>query len=102
MLIRITAQSTSLMSQREFLGYMGLGMRAEALMKQAKDDEQARRIEDAALRLVDAIGMGQQYKVLGFVPKIQHVSTDPASGTSWQPPFPFNMVKSASASPAKP
>lgn len=76
------------MTQHDFLGYMGLGMRVENLMRRAGSEEQSQRIEDAALRLVDSLGMGQQYKILGFVPKVQHAVAIPAT---YEPPFPFNM-----------
>lgn len=82
------------MTQRDFLGYMGLGTRVEGLMQKASTDEQADRIEDAALRLVDTVGMGQQYKILGFTPK-----GNPHE--SWQPPFPFNMLSSPPQAPAQ-
>lgn len=89
------AQPSRLMTQRDFLGYMGLGMRVENLMQKAANDEQARRIEEAALRLVDVVGMGQQYKILGFSPK-----TTAAPNEAWEPPFPFNM--STPSSPKAP
>lgn len=76
------------MTQHDFLGYMGLGMRVENLMRRAGSEEQSKRIEDAALRLVDGLGMGQQYKILGFVPKVHHVAAD---SSTYEPPFPFNM-----------
>jgi NADH dehydrogenase [ubiquinone] 1 alpha subcomplex assembly factor 7 len=44
---------------------MGIDVRVEALKSQAPS-ERAEEIEKAAKRLTDPMGMGKQYKVLGF------------------------------------
>lgn len=56
-------------SQREFLTCMGIEIRADALVRSASSLERKRAIEDGASRLIDPLGMGEQYKVLGAVAK---------------------------------
>ncbi|KAF7976607.1 hypothetical protein HWV62_6108 [Athelia sp. TMB] len=51
--------------QRAFLARMGLRARLDALVRAAPTPARARDIEAAAARLVDAEGMGVEYKVLG-------------------------------------
>ncbi|KAF8896131.1 S-adenosyl-L-methionine-dependent methyltransferase [Infundibulicybe gibba] len=53
-------------SQADFLERMGLHMRADALVRSAKMDERRGAIVDAARRLVDRTGMGNQYQVMGI------------------------------------
>ncbi|KAG1739172.1 S-adenosyl-L-methionine-dependent methyltransferase [Suillus paluster] len=56
-------------SQRDFLTRMGIEIRAGALMRSASSPERKKAIEEGANRLVDPLGMGEQYKVLGVVAK---------------------------------
>ncbi|OAX42701.1 DUF185-domain-containing protein [Rhizopogon vinicolor AM-OR11-026] len=56
-------------SQRDFLTRMGIQVRAAALARSASSPERKQEIEDGANRLVDPLGMGGQYKVLGVVAK---------------------------------
>lgn len=61
-----------LLSQRSFLLSLGLQLRVEKLVQNARDDERRKAIIEAAQRLVDKNvkihGMGKVFKVLGFVP----------------------------------
>lgn len=52
--------------QRTFLHGMGLPARLQGLMKGAKTQEQKDGLWRAASRLVDVVGMGGQYQVLGI------------------------------------
>ncbi|KAL0567551.1 hypothetical protein V5O48_014437 [Marasmius crinis-equi] len=55
------------LSQNHFLQAMGLKERLSSLLKKnSGDSERAKRIEDAALRLVSPAGMGSQYSVMGI------------------------------------
>jgi NADH dehydrogenase [ubiquinone] 1 alpha subcomplex assembly factor 7 len=45
---------------------MGMGMRVEALKRAAKTQERKDLIDQAASRLVDTLGMGKEYQVLGI------------------------------------
>ena len=45
---------------------MGLTVRVDVLMKNASSEERKIEIEKAAKRLVDPIGMGREYQVLGL------------------------------------
>ncbi|OJA08250.1 hypothetical protein AZE42_02072 [Rhizopogon vesiculosus] len=56
-------------SQRDFLTRMGIQVRAAALARSASSPERKQEIEGGANRLVDPLGMGEQYKVLGVVAK---------------------------------
>lgn len=56
-------------SQRNFLTCMGIEIRAAALVRSAFSLERKKAIEDGASRLIDPLGMGEQYKVLGAVAK---------------------------------
>jgi NADH dehydrogenase [ubiquinone] 1 alpha subcomplex assembly factor 7 len=42
---------------------MGLRLRVDALVRNAKTDERRAAIRDAAKRLVDPVGMGKEYQV---------------------------------------
>ncbi|KAG8928837.1 hypothetical protein FRC02_006412 [Tulasnella sp. 418] len=55
------------MTQRDFLGRMGIQPRMQALMAKADPDRQ-REIGSSIMRLVDPIGMGTQYKVMAMTP----------------------------------
>lgn len=56
-------------SQRNFLTCMGIEIRAAALVRSASSLERKKAIEDGASRLIDPLGMGEQYKVLAAVAK---------------------------------
>lgn len=43
--------------------------RLERLLRGATSDERRKEIESAAKRLVDGLGMGKQYQVMGITPK---------------------------------
>ena len=45
---------------------MGLRLRVDALVRNAKTDERRTAIRDAAKRLVDPVGMGKEYQVMGI------------------------------------
>jgi len=55
--------------QRDFLTRLGLRVRLEALMNSVDGEEKREAIRSAALRLVDADGMGSLFKVLSISPK---------------------------------
>jgi SAM-dependent MidA family methyltransferase len=59
------------LSQRAFLLHMGLSTRIGALQRAAASPERADAIGKAAARLVDAAGMGREYKVMGVTGKVQ-------------------------------
>jgi NADH dehydrogenase [ubiquinone] 1 alpha subcomplex assembly factor 7 len=46
---------------------MGLWLRVNALVRNAQSGEREKAILEAAQRLVDPIGMGKEYKVMGIV-----------------------------------
>jgi len=48
---------------------MGIQIRAAALAHSASSSERKQSITDGANRLIDPLGMGEQYKVLGIVAK---------------------------------
>lgn len=54
------------MFQSHFLQALGLQPRVEALVKASTAPERTKDIESGAKRLVDPMGMGAQYKVLGI------------------------------------
>lgn len=72
------------MTQREFLGHMGIQVRVNRLIKSMSDDR-ADAMLKAAYRLVDAVGMGTEYKMAAILPK--SVS---------ERPYPFEAPKTAS------
>ncbi|KAI0267855.1 S-adenosyl-L-methionine-dependent methyltransferase [Gloeopeniophorella convolvens] len=53
------------LSQRAFLSHMGVSTRVGALQRASASPERADALGKAATRLVDATGMGKQYKVMG-------------------------------------
>jgi NADH dehydrogenase [ubiquinone] 1 alpha subcomplex assembly factor 7 len=48
---------------------MGIYLRTDALARSASSPERKQAIKDGTDRLVDPLGMGEQYKVLGVVAK---------------------------------
>jgi NADH dehydrogenase [ubiquinone] 1 alpha subcomplex assembly factor 7 len=53
-------------SQGVFLERMGLELRLQSLLKSAGSENQRKEIREAAARLVDPIGMGNEYQVMGI------------------------------------
>ena len=53
-------------TQATFLDRMGLGLRVASLARVAPSPDRRRAIEDAVQRLVDPLGMGREYRVLGI------------------------------------
>ena len=49
---------------------MGLGLRLQPLVKYAASDNQRKEIHEAAARLVDPIGMGNEYQLMGITNKL--------------------------------
>jgi NADH dehydrogenase [ubiquinone] 1 alpha subcomplex assembly factor 7 len=45
---------------------MGMDVRVDALVKNASSEERKVEIDKAAKRLVDPVGMGREYQVLGL------------------------------------
>jgi len=64
------ARSHGPITQRGFLINLGMGSRLEALLSAAKTEERRVDIMSAAKRLVDPLGMGAQYKVMGITSKV--------------------------------
>jgi len=52
--------------QSAFLTRMGMDIRVEALKHAAKTEARKEEIDKAACRLVDTMGMGMEYRVLGI------------------------------------
>ncbi|KAF8150719.1 DUF185-domain-containing protein [Crassisporium funariophilum] len=52
--------------QGAFLANMGLQLRLQSLLKNAATDTRRDEIRDAAARLVDPMGMGKEYQVMGI------------------------------------
>ena len=63
------------LSQRTFLLHMGIGTRVGALQRAAASPERADALGKAAVRLVDAAGMGREYKVMGVTGGIKDKDT---------------------------
>lgn len=66
---------------------MGLEVRVEQLLRAATSERKSEIIK-ATDRLIDPLGMGQQYKVMGVLPK-----------GSKADPFPFNITSNLQSSP---
>jgi len=60
-----TATAHGPLSQRSFLLNMGISARVDALQRAAVSSERADALGKAVARLVDAAGMGREYKVMG-------------------------------------
>ena len=79
-------------SQLQFLISLGLGQRVQKLLDSAPNDERRKDIQQGAKRLIDPLGMGMQYQVMGVVPLAQ-------SGASGQGAdeevYPFIDMKAA-------
>jgi len=53
-------------SQGAFLERMGLELRLQSLLEATRTDKRREEIHEAAARLVDPIGMGKEYQVMGI------------------------------------
>ncbi|KAH9970552.1 S-adenosyl-L-methionine-dependent methyltransferase [Lactifluus volemus] len=73
-----------LLSQRSFLLHMGIGTRVGALQRTAASPERADALGKAAARLVDAGGMGREYKVMGVTSEIKGKDGEVGRGRSSQ------------------
>ncbi len=60
------AQTHGPITQADFLNRMGLPLRVAALIRNAQKEERKKAIERATARLVDPLGMGREYRVLGI------------------------------------
>jgi NADH dehydrogenase [ubiquinone] 1 alpha subcomplex assembly factor 7 len=56
------------LSQMQFLLSLGMGTRVDKLIDSASSQERKDDISGSAKRLVDPLGMGAQYQVMGIVP----------------------------------
>ncbi|GAA5877005.1 hypothetical protein JCM3774_006873 [Rhodotorula dairenensis] len=83
-----SAETPGPISQGRFLTALGLQPRLAALLRSAPTEERRKEIESAAKRLVDKTGMGEQYKIMGVVPKGSGESQKAGSGGGV---FPFNL-----------
>jgi NADH dehydrogenase [ubiquinone] 1 alpha subcomplex assembly factor 7 len=79
------------MSQGPFLKQLGLPLRLQGLLKAAKTDERREEIRSAAVRLVDPMGMGKEYQVMGIT---NQVSGGSESASVWPFPDPDPKEKS--------
>lgn len=59
---------------------MGLEMRVDNLKRAAKSEDRKVEIDKATERLVDPLGMGMEYQVLGVT---QHDNGEESAGTVW-------------------
>ncbi|GAA5974542.1 hypothetical protein JCM5350_001183 [Sporobolomyces pararoseus] len=75
------------LTQSKFLTSLGLAPRLAALMRSATSDERKKEIESSAKRLIDGLGMGGQYKVMGVTPKQPSSETGKKKGDC----FPFDL-----------
>jgi NADH dehydrogenase [ubiquinone] 1 alpha subcomplex assembly factor 7 len=71
--------------QDAFLDRMGLALRAQRLIRGARDPARAKDIESATKRLTDGTGMGSEYKVLGVVGREATTTEDVNSSESIWP-----------------
>lgn len=71
------------MPQGPFLQQLGLPLRLQGLLKAAKTDERREEIRSSAERLVDPVGMGKEYQVMGIT---NRPSEGMKSASAW--PFP--------------
>ncbi|KAF5372745.1 hypothetical protein D9615_010093 [Tricholomella constricta] len=73
-------------TQGDFLTRMGISVRVDALARRAETEERRAAIREAADRLVDPVGMGKEYRFMGF-------TSFRAEGSSMQktPVYPFEM-----------
>lgn len=86
----MTATAHGPLSQRSFLLHMGLGTRVNTLQRAAASPERADVLGEAAARLVDPVGMGKEYKVMGV--------TAGAADTDGVWPFIAGEIRAASGS----
>ncbi|BGP54659.1 hypothetical protein JCM8202v2_002246 [Rhodotorula sphaerocarpa] len=81
-----TADTPGPISQGRFLTALGLQPRLGSLLRTAPTEARRKDIESAAKRLVDATGMGEQYRIMGVVPKGKGGGTAEEAGV-----YPFNL-----------
>ncbi|EIW84246.1 DUF185-domain-containing protein [Coniophora puteana RWD-64-598 SS2] len=60
-----SATTHGTLSQGNYLRRMGIDLRTRVLMQSAKSDDRRRAIETASKRLIDPLGMGEQYRIMG-------------------------------------
>lgn len=85
--IKYTLDSVTLhgpLPQSIFLTRMGMHIRVEALKKAAKSEARKDVIDKAANRLVDTLGMGKEYQVMGITSHGKGGDIGPTEG-----PWPF-------------
>lgn len=82
------ARSLGPMFQAHFLKALGLDQRVEALTAAASDERRRKDMHSAANRLVDATGMGAQYKVMGITAEQTEAGQSSAEGNKC---YPFEM-----------
>jgi NADH dehydrogenase [ubiquinone] 1 alpha subcomplex assembly factor 7 len=56
------------LSQMQFLMALGLQTRLSKLIDNAPNDDRRRDLQQAVKRLIDPLGMGTQYQVMGVAP----------------------------------
>jgi len=79
------------MPQGPFLKQLGLPLRLQGLLKAANTDARREEIRSAAERLVDPMGMGKEYQVMGITNK---PSEGMESASAWPFPDPDPKEKS--------
>ncbi|KIM40573.1 hypothetical protein M413DRAFT_164154 [Hebeloma cylindrosporum] len=77
------------MPQGPFLNQLGLPLRLQGMLREARTSERRKEIQSAAERLVDPMGMGKEYQVLGIANKPER--TDPSYLYAY--PFPDSDPK---------
>lgn len=84
--VPLAADTPGPISQGRFLTALGLQPRLASLLRTAPTEARRKDIESAAKRLVDATGMGEQYRIMGVVPKGKGGGTAEEAGV-----YPFNL-----------
>ncbi|RSH90450.1 hypothetical protein EHS25_001055 [Saitozyma podzolica] len=67
----LSAKALGPIPQSQFLLSLGLQPRLTKLLASATDDERRSQLQHGAKRLIDSLGMGSQYQVMGVVPASQ-------------------------------
>ncbi|GFZ43374.1 hypothetical protein JCM24511_01094 [Saitozyma sp. JCM 24511] len=67
----LSAKALGPIPQSQFLLSLGLQPRLTKLLASATDDERRSQLQHGAKRLIDSLGMGSQYQVMGVVPDSQ-------------------------------
>lgn len=71
----------------QFLLSLGMGTRVDKLIDTAKTQERKDDISNSAKRLVDPLGMGAQYQVMGIAPKLSNGASGDEEGQEEVYPF---------------